>query len=198
MAGDKSWEGQSFTLVIFAGVVVLCSVFFILGMLAGQSQVSTVDDSGVMDAEADLALADEPEEPNLTFYDTVVDSELPGLEASPDSSPSVPTPVPEAAELRAEANIETDSAPSPAVETVGPTAEVATILQVVALANREQAQRLREELVDKGFEAFVLLPGPDDAVPLNRVQVGPFTDESEVDRVRAALEAEGHSPIVVR
>lgn len=195
MTGDKSWEGQSLTLVIFAGVVVLCSVFFVLGMLAGRSQVTTVVDTDVMGVEADFALAGEPEEPDLTFYDSVGQPQLPGLEASSDSSSSVPSLVPEDVAPTADAASEPGADPSSAV----PTLDVAaTILQVVALSNRDQAQRLREELVDKGFKAFVLLPGPDDPVPLNRVQVGPFADESEVDRVRAALEAEGHRPIVVR
>jgi cell division septation protein DedD len=193
MAGSRSWEGQGLTLVIFSGVVVLCSVFFVLGMLAGRSQVTTVVDSDVMDMEAEPALAEEPGEPPLTFYDSVAESELPGLEVSSDSSPPAP--------LRGENEVSADTEPERATArppVVQPPDVVATILQVVALANREQAQSLRQELVDKGFPAFVLLPGPDDPVPLNRVQVGPLADDAEVARVRAALEAEGHSPIVVR
>jgi len=131
----------------------------------------------------------------VTFYVSVAQSQLPGLEASPGSSPADSVPDSEEVAQPAEAESEPGAAPSSAV---GPLDVAATILQVVALTNREQAQRLREELVDKGFRAFVLLPGPDDPVPLNRVQVGPLADEAEVDRVRAALEAEGHSPIVVR
>src|SRR6266550_806298 len=38
MEESVSWRGHSFTLLVFAGIVVLCSIFFILGMLVGRNQ----------------------------------------------------------------------------------------------------------------------------------------------------------------
>ena len=35
---EQSWKGHSFTLLVFTGIVVLSSIFFILGMLVGRSQ----------------------------------------------------------------------------------------------------------------------------------------------------------------
>jgi cell division septation protein DedD len=195
MAGDKSWEGQSFTLVIFVGVVVLCSVFFVLGMLAGRSQGTTIDGSDTITVESEAALEAEPEEPDFTFFESVAESELPGLEVRPGTEVTGENPVPVENELPSVAE---SAVPVPSADPIPSQQEAAIILQVVALRNAEQAQSLREELVEKGFPAFVLLPGPDDPNPLNRVQVGPLGDDAEVVRVRQALEAEGHRPIVVR
>ena len=35
---QTSWKGHTFTLLVFTGIVVLCSIFFILGMLVGRDQ----------------------------------------------------------------------------------------------------------------------------------------------------------------
>ena len=36
MEEQTTWKGHSFTLLVFTGIVVLCSIFFILGMLVGR------------------------------------------------------------------------------------------------------------------------------------------------------------------
>src|SRR5437867_2410008 len=38
MEEQTSWKGHTFTLMIFGGIVVLCSIFFVLGMLVGRAQ----------------------------------------------------------------------------------------------------------------------------------------------------------------
>ena len=38
MEDQTSWKGHTFTLLVFTGIVVLCSIFFILGMLVGRAQ----------------------------------------------------------------------------------------------------------------------------------------------------------------
>src|SRR6187399_3177294 len=38
MDEQVSWKGQSFTLLVFGGIVFLCSIFFVLGMLVGRGQ----------------------------------------------------------------------------------------------------------------------------------------------------------------
>jgi len=35
---NPTWKNHSFTLLIFGGIVALCSIFFVLGMLVGRSQ----------------------------------------------------------------------------------------------------------------------------------------------------------------
>jgi cell division septation protein DedD len=178
---EGSWRSQNFTLLIFAGVVVLCSIFFVLGMLVGRSQ--GVGASEVASApEVTVSEEPEPEELDLRFYEAVEESQPSPLEGSGTSSPVVAT--------RA-AEPENPSGPAS-----NPTPALAITLQIAALSNADQAEALRQEISDRGLPAFVLRPAPGDQPPLHRVQVGPFNDESEVARVRAVLESEGYEPIV--
>jgi hypothetical protein len=38
MEETTSWKNHTFTLLIFGGIIVLCSIFFTLGMVVGRSQ----------------------------------------------------------------------------------------------------------------------------------------------------------------
>lgn len=179
-------------MILFLCVVVLCSVFFLLGMVAGRTQSAELEaTSGA--APAAPADASDTDQPDLTFYESVSDANTPGLEALPPSEPPRATS-PSASPLVAAAR-EPAAPDTPPVAGPGDTP---ITLQVGALANAAQAQNLSEDLVEKGFPAFVLRPGPGDTAPLNRVRVGPFSNVQEAATVRAALEAEGFEPIVVR
>ena len=174
MDEQTAWRGHSFTLLIFGGIVVLCSIFFILGMLVGRNQVTAVASVPSLADDASIEPA-EPEDLDLRFYEAVDADEPPPLEAAapPSPPPTEPEPVAAPGEVR-------------------PT----LTLQVAALRNADQAESLRGEIAAMGFPSFVLRPGPDDAAALYRVRVGPFSDEAEAARVRALLEAEGYQSIV--
>ena len=187
MDEQTSWKGQSFTLLIFGGIVVLCSIFFILGMLVARDQmaslsaVALVSDEGLSEGGEDEARIEEEESDDLDlgFYEALDGDEPPTLEAALPAAPPPPEPAPE---------------PEPAA--VIPEVAPAITLQIAALTNADQAETLRDEIASQGLPAFVLQPGPDDVSALHRVQVGPFSDQAEVARVRALLEAEGYEPIV--
>ncbi len=172
---QSSWRGHSFTMLIFGGVVVLCSIFFILGMLVGRAQVEFV----VATTPAELSAEEtDPDEFDLTFYESVEQDEPPPLESV---RPAAPAP-----DLEAEVR----SGPQDV--------EAYITLQIAALSNAEQAAKLLEEIRSKGFgKAFILGPAPGDASGLHRIQVGPFS-EAEAGRVRRQLEAQGYEPIVKR
>ena len=175
MDNQISWRGHSFTLLIFGGVVILCSIFFILGMLLGRTQAKTVareSVAAVLPEEAD------PAELDLTFYETVDQIEPPPLESAIVLGSDPPPPAQSA---------------RPLVRTVGRD----VTLQIAALSRADQAARLQKEVWAKGFPVFVLRPGSDDASGLHRVQVGPLS-EAEVAGVQARLEAAGYKPIVRR
>ena len=176
MNDQTSWQGHSFTLLIFGGVVALCSIFFILGMLVGRTQLETTE---VVPAAEVLVESSDSEELDLTFYELLAEVEPPLLESTPVSQ----------------------SPTSPQVWTNLPAA-IGTIdrditLQIAALSSPDQAARLQEEVRALGFAVFILRPLPDDASGLHRVQVGPLS-EVEVDGVRSRLEAIGYKPIVRR
>ncbi len=176
MDEQTSWRGHSFTLLIFGGVVILCSIFFILGMLVGRTQAEAVAADPVA---AVLPEETDPEELDLTFYESVDQTETLPLESAPASEPA-PSP--------------------PPAQTISPpprTFDRDVTLQIAALSSAEQAARLQEEVRAMGFAVFVLRPGADDTSGLHRVQVGPLS-EAEVAGVQARLEAAGYKSIVRR
>src|SRR5690349_17282228 len=86
MEDQTSWKAHTFTLVVFAGIVVLCSIFFILGMLVGrvQGQKLALVTSANAAAKTDKAALNEESKPELTFYDSVKQSETSSLEPAAD------------------------------------------------------------------------------------------------------------------
>ena len=48
MDEQVTWKGHSFTLLVFAGIVFLCSIFFVLGMLVGRGQGKSAAESAAV------------------------------------------------------------------------------------------------------------------------------------------------------
>src|SRR2546425_2599749 len=97
MEDQTSWKGHTFTLIVFTGIVVLCSIFFILGMLVGrtQGQKLALAASVSAAAKADARLVPkEDTRPDLTFFDSVRKTEPSSLEPPPPPKiePVVPDP----------------------------------------------------------------------------------------------------------
>src|SRR5881296_2947715 len=55
----SSWKGHSFTLLVFAGSVVLCSIFFILGMLVGRTQGQRLAETALSETRAKAAASEQ-------------------------------------------------------------------------------------------------------------------------------------------
>src|SRR2546426_6231763 len=100
MEDQTSWKGHSFTLLVFTGIVVLCSIFFILGMLVGRAQGQKIAFAAAAPKAEAEAPGKENTTPELTFYDSVKKPELPTLEPPPppEIKPVIPDP-PKAAEV---------------------------------------------------------------------------------------------------
>ena len=63
-------------------------------------------------------------------------------------------------------------------------------VQVAALRDREAAERVRKQLVDKGYPAFVAEPSAELPVQFFRVRVGQYVERSEAESVKNRLEYE--------
>lgn len=174
MDEQTSWKGHSFTLLVFAGIVVLCSIFFILGMLVGRTQGEKMARAAAREKQAAIPQA-KPDRPELTPEDSVEKDKPPALETA--SPPAEQPPRPPAMPL-----------PTEAARALG--------LQVGAMSRASEAEKLLQDVRAKGFSGFIMAPAPGDPVPLYRVQVGPFTDETEANQVRRRLEAAGYKPII--
>src|SRR5689334_188580 len=65
MEDQNSWKGHSFTLMIFGGIVVLCAIFFVLGMLVGRMQglkLATITAEAASTKSASKEVADSRDE----------------------------------------------------------------------------------------------------------------------------------------
>ena len=185
---EQSWKGHSFTLLVFTGIVVLSSIFFILGMLVGRSQgqkiASTSASAAAAKADAKLA-AKEEDKTDFTFYDSVKKEPAAALAPVP-AKPEPPAPSAPSAQTKAAAPLE--QLPPPPV-----TSKPANTVnyQVGAVKKAADAERLLSDVKKKGFKAFIMSPTADDANPYFRILVGPFTDPIEAEQVKKNLEAAG-------
>ena len=183
MEEQASWKGHTFTLLIFAGIVVLSSIFFILGMLVGRAQGQKLA-AAEKPAKAEAKAAAPEDKPSFTFYDAVKKDDPPPLDSG--AAKPVPAPAPEL------------STPAPRTPEPEVTSRPENVLnyQVGAMRKAADAEKLLSEVKKKGFRAFILAPSASDANPFFRVQVGPFADSNEAQEVKKKLEAAGFSAIL--
>ena len=183
MEESASWKGHGFTLLVFGGIVVLCSIFFVLGMLVGRSQGQRIAENPSADHAAKLAPVDssKPEEvsPARPSFDNAEDKVKPAPVPA-----AVPAPKAEVAPVVEE--------PAPAK---APVIVKATNFQIGAVRNSKEAEKLRNEVKSKGFPAFILMPPPGDKNPYYRVQVGPYSSDEDAALAKRKLESSGYTTI---
>ena len=173
---QTTWKAHSFTLLVFTGIVVVCSIFFILGMLVGRAQGQK---SAAIAAEQSAAKAEplplKEEKPELTFFESVEREKKPTLERpKKDSGPPVPDPKP------------AESATSAKVINY----------QIAALRKSSDANKLLDNAKKKGFRGFILAPTTGEGSPFYRVQIGPFSNMIEAEEAKKKLEGAGYRPIL--
>jgi DedD protein len=195
-----SWKGHAFTLFIFTGIVVLCSIFFILGMLAGRAQAQKISSQSPTAAplavpNTDTAAAPAEDEPEFTFDSAVANDSPPAVQPPPEPPRETPAKPEAKAKPIAESRPQSKSKPDPAA---APAAKTGTAFnyQVGAVRKSADAERLLKEVRKKGFRAFILAPAPKVPNPFYRVQVGPFVDAADGQAAKKKLESAGYKPIL--
>jgi cell division protein FtsN len=176
MEEAASWKSHGFTLLIFAGLVVLSAIFFVLGMLLGRSQGQQMAVEHALAARADKPASEAADKFPLDFYSVTKESKT-------DPAASELTPAPAAKPpARPEAK-PADKAPKPK--------EI--YLQVAALKTEKQANDELKKVVSKGFKAKLMQENKQ----LFRILVGPYK-ESEVDLAIKDLRAKGYKQVLRR
>jgi len=191
MEETTSWKNHTFTGLIFGGIIVLCAIFFVLGMVVGRNQGRALAESAFQEQEARKSPGDNPRDNfKLNFYDETTGKE-PDLSLQP--APPEPKPAPK------EQKEERDAAkPKPAPERAAapppkppaPPAAPELFLQVAASKNEKQANDELKKVKSKGFQAKILI-GTKDNAKVYRVVVGPYK-ESEVSLAKKDLQAKGY------
>jgi len=183
---SSSWKGHSFTLLVFGGIVVLCSIFFVLGMLVGRDQGQRI---------AELAEAEEmtrkiaaqplPDSQPLDYFNQTT-RETPDDTLQPRPTPPIPP-------TKAEDSVPAPAPPAePDPEAAQETARIS--LQILATKDSKEATQAQGKVQSKGFRAMILSPKPGDKDAFYRVVVGPF-DSAEAAVAKRDLEALGYKDV---
>jgi DedD protein len=176
--------GTGKMLVLFFGLVVLCSLFFALGFKLGKGSVSGVElapspaSTSTSNAAAKPATKPGTNPADLTFY-KAVGQNTPSTQLTPpqtvtksaDSDDSQPTSTPPEQTAPAASNY---------------------LVQVAAVSKREDAEALVDALKKKQYAAFATVL----ADKLYHVQVGPYNDIKDAEATRVKLVGDGYNPIL--
>jgi cell division protein FtsN len=213
-----SWKNHSFTLLVFGGIVVLCSIFFVLGMLVGRNQGQRMaENSAEKEKNKPVAVAG-ADDFTLNYYSETRE-EKPGLKLQP-APPEPPTAEPPAsaapavggastsarvdksAEKQEPKPVKTSStgkAPTPKKDpalTQAPAPPRNRYLQVFATKDEKQAKAELKKVQLKGFTAMIM-EGTVKNERFHRVVVGPYK-ESEMALATSDLKAKGYKDVVPR
>jgi len=207
MEDATSWKNHSFTLMIFGGIIVLCSIFFALGMLVGRGQgrqlaelastqkaanksaTSTVPDNLTLDFYKEARAA----KPDLSLQPQSEPSESARLESSTAREIPKETKPETKADPKTEAKPEPKAAPSPLVP-VAPPGEA--WLQISASKTKAQANSELKKVQSKGFKAARIFTVKTDNGEVHKVLVGPYK-QSEINLAKSDLQAKGYKDVFV-
>jgi len=172
MEEPVSWKGQTFTLLVFGGIVVLCSIFFVLGMLVGRDQGQRIALAAAVEVETQAAA--QPKAEPLVFFEETT-------RAKPELDLLPPPPAPTAKK----------AAEPPPKQPALPK----YFLQIVATKDSKEADRELAKVKSKDFRALILPPPPGEKDSLYRVQVGPFNSVAEAEIAKKQLLAQGYKDV---
>jgi cell division protein FtsN len=185
MEETPSWKGHSFTLLVFTGIVVLCSIFFVLGMLVGRSQGQRIAEAALGDdAHKNKQAQPLPDTTGLSYVEQATaakpdDSFLaPPTTAEPtDEKPSSAAPPPPPPE--SEPIVSKSSPDRPYV-------------QIIATKSELEADKVLKKVQSKGFKAKIVpLVKPGEKEAMNRVWVGPYESATDATMAIQQLDAAG-------
>lgn len=178
---------------IFFAVVLLCAIFFTLGFVLGRSQKAAQSAAAPpakppAGAAAPGAQPAAPGAGDLSFYQRVEGK--PPAETVPATKPAGTAKPPAAKPAEAKPATTTAAKPAPAKPAA---AQETYYLQVAAVTQEAEAQRLMGELKKLGFSSVIIPPSADN---FYRVQVGPLESAELADAAQRRLEAQGFRQIL--
>jgi cell division septation protein DedD len=171
--------GTGKMLVLFFGLVALCSAFFGLGYKLGRG-------SGGGELTSSPSTTAPVKSPLIKPATNPATAVPPAQTSTPDGSAST-TPPADNTNKPADAGTSTQ-APTDAT----PVAPSNYYVQVAAVTKQEDADALVDALKKKQYAAFAMTM----ADKLIHVQVGPFTDIKDAESTRAKLVNDGYNPIL--
>ena len=202
-----SWKNHSFTLLVFGGIVVLCSIFFVLGMLVGRNQGRGMAERAFAEeAKSKPPAVASADDIQLNYYSETSD-EKSGLKLVPAAEPRPSELVPETGPVSGASSSARLDAPSekpadkpsatpkanaktPIEKTPVPTSKDKYV-QLLSTKNQKQAKSELKKVQSKGFKKAVIMEVTLQNERWHRVVVGPYK-ESEVNNALSDLKAKGY------
>lgn len=206
-----SWKNHSFTLLIFGGIVVLCSIFFVLGMLVGRNQGQQMAEMAFAEKAKNKPVAVAGADLKLNYQDEAID-EKSDLKLQPAPEPPTAEPAISAAPVAAgssttSARLDTPSEKPRATDKTSATKSTAKpamaappskdrYLQLMATKNQKQAKSELKKVQSKGFNKALIMEVTLNNERWHRVMVGPYK-ESEVGLAQSDLKAKGYKDVIL-
>ncbi len=163
--------GMGKLFAIFAGLVVVCALFFSLGYTLGKKSVANT-------------LIPEP-----TASAATTASSIPKPSPSQSLPKVQPEPPPPQSEPANPALAESTPALAPEIVRTG-----TFVVQVAAVSRKEDAEALLGALRKKDYPVFIVSNVPGDR--LFHVQVGPYGTMKDAEAMKSRLAGDGYNPIV--
>ena len=176
---------------LFMAATVVAVVIFLCGVIVGQNIISQ------RERLLDLAI-EAGEDPTMNSLPLLPNTAAMGLSGAPPSAGedlsyparlSTEVPTQESVRVPDSAEVIRDLPLAEASETQPVAIPGAYTVQVGAVRDRIEAERMAKRLTSKGYPAYVTRP-PDGAPALYRVRVGTFTDQREAEAIAARLAKE--------
>jgi DedD protein len=195
---------------LFMAATVVSVVIFLCGVLVGrgvrtespaQAEASSAavapDPAPVASAQPSAAPAQPPAEPpapadELTYFDRLQKNDTPRetLKSSPPVPNVATTPAPRAASPAVSVRQPKPSAAHPPSPSAGEPTGPGFAVQVSTRPDRQAADMLADQLIKKGYPAYVSGPVSVGGRSLFRIRVGKYKTSKEADAVNARLEIE--------
>jgi cell division septation protein DedD len=210
----------------FLGAVTLCAIFFALGFVVGRAQAfeTALKDQSIAKGVAETRSATEPgatvDTSKIQTKDSREKIKSEGHEVSRDSSSDYRRELDfysAVKDQKADPNFHPESIPPEKLptpnsrnshqkvadakhnlEAARPKTSSAPLisLQIAALRSSSDADKLAKTLRAKGYPVFVVNSANDSTDKLIRIQIGPYTSETEAVKVKSRLETDGYQAIV--
>jgi cell division protein FtsN len=130
-----------------------------------------------------------PADEDSDYYDHLVKNKKESALAAPKPPPAASSPrTPQPSAGKSGGSAPPPPAPAPSAA-AGQASSSGYAVQLVAVRERSEADAIAKRLVNKGYQAYVLVPEPGKP-PVYRVQVGRFKNRGEADKVAARLRKE--------
>ena len=179
-------SGTSKVLGMFFGMVVVCAVFFAFGFTLGRNAVTSEVKAAAPEVASSTPMTASAEKPSpigASEPEAAPPQELTFQKALESNQPE-PVLTPQRVE----------PAPRPKTTAIRSSVPAGYVVQIAALTQPNDADALVSVLRRKKYPVFLVNTSPSDRY--YRVQVGPFSDIKDAERMRSRLARDGYKPIL--